>query len=272
VNHAAQPAPSTASAWGPVVAAAPTQPPAQPAPNPLLSEINRVHTSSQQRSLSGESVTEDKSTAGQPRLLTEGVMGEATVAAPHSLATPPTEALQLDAGCSAGKAALWVVEKGKPPAYWMEEVPCAQHSGWGRTGAGHGTASRDAEVAAEQEQAGAGEQEREAAAMDEEEPQEQAPPYPITQAEISDGWDTLVNRSWLQCDECHRWRAVPKAVRDEVSVCAIALHAPSLLALNRCVTPYMHTCTASDVCRIRRWRLLVGRFSGPVTWLPPGAA
>jgi hypothetical protein len=71
----------------------------------------------------------------------------------------------------------------------------------------------------------------------EEETEELAPHtvcYPITKAEISDGWDTLVNRYWLQCSDCHRWRNVPKAVRDEVSVFAIALHAPSLLALNQC--------------------------------------
>ena len=71
----------------------------------------------------------------------------------------------------------------------------------------------------------------------EEETEELAPHtvcYPITKADISDGWDTLVNRYWLQCSDCHRWRNVPKAVRDEVSVFAIALHAPSLLALNQC--------------------------------------
>jgi hypothetical protein len=112
---------------------------------------------------------------------------------------------------------------------------------WGCTGAGYGTASCDEEMAAEQEQAGAGEQEREAAAMDEEEPQEQAPPYPITKAETLDGWDTLVNRFWLQCTDCHRWRNVPKAVRDEVRAGAIALHAPSQCSL---IHPTTHTCHA----------------------------
>jgi hypothetical protein len=74
-------------------------------------------------------------------------------------------------------------------------------------------------------------------AAHEEETEELAPyslRYPITEAEISDGWDTLVNKYWLQCTDCHRWRNVPEAVRYEVSVGAIATHAPSLPALNRC--------------------------------------
>jgi hypothetical protein len=43
--------------------------------------------------------------------------------------------------------------------------------------------------------------------------------HPITEAEARDGWDTLVNRYWLQCTDCQRWRNAPKAVRDEVSGC-----------------------------------------------------
>jgi hypothetical protein len=43
--------------------------------------------------------------------------------------------------------------------------------------------------------------------------------HPITEAEVRDGWDTLVNRYWLQCTDCQRWRNAPKAVRDEVSGC-----------------------------------------------------
>ena len=42
-------------------------------------------------------------------------------------------------------------------------------------------------------------------------------PYPITEEEVCDGWDTLINKCWLQCADCNRWRNVPKAVRDEVS-------------------------------------------------------
>ena len=38
-------------------------------------------------------------------------------------------------------------------------------------------------------------------------------PYPISEAEIKQGWDTLVNKYWLQCTRCQRWRNVPEAVR-----------------------------------------------------------
>ena len=41
-------------------------------------------------------------------------------------------------------------------------------------------------------------------------------PYPITEKETRLGWDTLLNRCWLQCTACDRWRNVPKTVRDGV--------------------------------------------------------
>jgi hypothetical protein len=50
-------------------------------------------------------------------------------------------------------------------------------------------------------------------------------PYPISEEERLDGWDTLINKCWLQCADCNRWRNAPKAIRDEVRVGAIALHA-----------------------------------------------
>jgi hypothetical protein len=58
-------------------------------------------------------------------------------------------------------------------------------------------------------------------------------PYPISKEEKLDGWDTLINKYWLQCVTCERWRNVPKVVHDEVS-CLHAAH-PSLLSA-RCVT------------------------------------
>ena len=42
-------------------------------------------------------------------------------------------------------------------------------------------------------------------------------PYPISEVEIEQGWDTLVNKYWLRCSGCQRWRNVPEAVRHEVS-------------------------------------------------------
>ena len=48
-------------------------------------------------------------------------------------------------------------------------------------------------------------------------------PYPISAAEIQDGWDTLLCKCWLQCADCSRWRNVPEAVRDEVR--GASLHA-----------------------------------------------
>jgi hypothetical protein len=58
-------------------------------------------------------------------------------------------------------------------------------------------------------------------------------PYPISEEEKTDGWNTLINQCWLQCVTCERWRNVPKVVHDEVS-CLHAAH-PSLLRA-RCVT------------------------------------
>ena len=45
------------------------------------------------------------------------------------------------------------------------------------------------------------------------------PQYPLSEEEMQDGWDTLVNKCWLQCANsgCKRWRNVPRAVRDRVS-------------------------------------------------------
>jgi hypothetical protein len=45
------------------------------------------------------------------------------------------------------------------------------------------------------------------------------PQYPLSEEEMQDGWDTLVNKCWLRCDNsgCKRWRNVPKAVRDKAS-------------------------------------------------------
>ena len=59
-------------------------------------------------------------------------------------------------------------------------------------------------------------------------------PYPITDKEKLDGWDTLVNKYWLQCAtcDCRRWRNVPKAIHDEVS-CLRMLHI--LLSGARCI-------------------------------------
>jgi hypothetical protein len=41
-------------------------------------------------------------------------------------------------------------------------------------------------------------------------------PYPLTKAEIEKGWNTLMNKSWLQCHLCDCWRNVPKSVHDVV--------------------------------------------------------
>jgi hypothetical protein len=65
-------------------------------------------------------------------------------------------------------------------------------------------------------------------------------PYPISEEEKTDGWDTLINKCWLKCNnrDCERWRNVPKAIHDEVS-CVTASH-PSLR------------------CPLHRWRVLGG--------------
>jgi hypothetical protein len=42
-------------------------------------------------------------------------------------------------------------------------------------------------------------------------------PYPISREKAAVGWDSLVNKCWLQCDACNRWRNAPKAVRNAVS-------------------------------------------------------
>ena len=43
-------------------------------------------------------------------------------------------------------------------------------------------------------------------------------PYPISKKETLEGWDTLINKCWLQCATCRRWRNAPKAVHEEVSL------------------------------------------------------
>jgi len=43
-------------------------------------------------------------------------------------------------------------------------------------------------------------------------------PYPLSLRETQDGWDTLMNKCWLQCADCKRWRNVPEEVRDKVRV------------------------------------------------------
>ena len=89
VYLAAEAVPSTA--WALLtVAAAPTQPPAQPAGSQLLSE--HVRGSTRSAVLCGETAQRASSQQSSPRSI---------------LPTTPTEALQLDAGCSAGKASLW---------------------------------------------------------------------------------------------------------------------------------------------------------------------
>ena len=59
-------------------------------------------------------------------------------------------------------------------------------------------------------------------------------PYPISEEEKTDGWDTLINKYWLKCNnrDCERWRNVPKAIHDEVS-CLRMLHI--LLSGARCI-------------------------------------
>ena len=57
-------------------------------------------------------------------------------------------------------------------------------------------------------------------------------PYPITDKEKLDGWDTLINKCWLKCNNCRRWRNVPRAIHDEVS-CLRMLHI--LLSGARCI-------------------------------------
>jgi hypothetical protein len=53
--------------------------------------------------------------------------------------------------------------------------------------------------------------------MEVEKKQEHTPgPYPLTVAEIGEGWNTLINKCWLPCADCNRWRNVPMAVRNTV--------------------------------------------------------
>ena len=43
-------------------------------------------------------------------------------------------------------------------------------------------------------------------------------PCPLSEQEIQHGWNTLMNKCWLQCADCNRWRNVPEEVRDKVRV------------------------------------------------------
>jgi hypothetical protein len=43
-----------------------------------------------------------------------------------------------------------------------------------------------------------------------------ATPNPVTPEEIAQGWDVMINRSWLRCDDCGCWRNAPENVRDAV--------------------------------------------------------
>ena len=61
-------------------------------------------------------------------------------------------------------------------------------------------------------------------------------PYPISAAEIQDGWDTLLCKCWLQCAHCSRWRNVPEAVRDEVRGASLHASCASVRCLGRCTT------------------------------------
>jgi hypothetical protein len=185
-----------------VAAAAPTQPPAQPAGRQLLSEHVRGATRSavlcgetgqradphQPSPRSMEPQTECMSGAGL--LPTESVLGEQAVAAPPSPSTPPTEALQPGAGCSAGKASLWALMRKPQLAGWRWSHE-RNTQRWG-TGAGHGTASCDEEMAVEQEGAVALAHTAQGAATN---AGRQSLPFPM-----------------LKCCGCQRWHHVPEEV------------------------------------------------------------
>ena len=43
-------------------------------------------------------------------------------------------------------------------------------------------------------------------------------PCPLSEQDTQHGWNTLMNKCWLQCAHCNRWRNVPEEVRDKVRV------------------------------------------------------
>jgi hypothetical protein len=65
--------------------------------------------------------------------------------------------------------------------------------------------------------------EEEEAAATEEPPTARNVPCPLSEQEMQHGWNTLVNKCWLQCADCNRWRNVPEEVRDKVRVPAYML-------------------------------------------------
>ena len=55
-------------------------------------------------------------------------------------------------------------------------------------------------------------------AATEEPPTARNVPCPLSEQEMQHGWNTLMNKCWLQCADCNRWRNVPEEVRDMVRV------------------------------------------------------